>query len=160
MTVDNSTLSTYQATTDQRLPSQFDSQQDPTLPEFEIDKATQGKEKREGRQKLIKFLWSQIKSLSVMILIDVGIPLALYYATREKLGYVVALVIGGIPPLLHVLYKFWRQRKIDIIGCIFVVSFIGSAVLSLITGKPDLFQNVSMTEKLTPPLSLFFFCLR
>lgn len=130
--------STYQATSDQQPPSQPDSpQQDPTQTEIEIDEAEHQKERREGRRKLIRFLWDQIKSLSILLLIDVGIPLALYYATREKLGYVIALVIGGIPPLLHVLYKFWRQRKVDIIGCIFVVSFVGSAVLSLITGKPD-----------------------
>ncbi|ORZ10191.1 hypothetical protein BCR42DRAFT_308457, partial [Absidia repens] len=86
------------------------------------------------RKKMVTFLLMQIKALALIILIDVGIPLALYYAIKDKVGYIVALVISGIPPLLHVLYKFWRQRKVDIIGCIFVVAFIGSAILSFITG--------------------------
>ncbi|KAI8089462.1 uncharacterized protein BX664DRAFT_263721 [Halteromyces radiatus] len=91
-------------------------------------------EKKQQRKKVIKFVLDQVLAMVIMLTIDVGIPLGLYYATRDKVGYVVALVIGGIPPFLHVLYKFWKKRTLDIVGCIFVASFIGSAILSLITG--------------------------
>ncbi|KAI9302184.1 hypothetical protein BJ944DRAFT_167741 [Cunninghamella echinulata] len=69
-----------------------------------------------------------------MLFINVGLSLALYHATKGKVGEVYALIIGGIPPLLFVIFKFWQKRKVDIVGCIFVVAFIGSAILSVITG--------------------------
>ncbi|CAO3620845.1 unnamed protein product [Cunninghamella blakesleeana] len=92
------------------------------------------KRKKENRRKLTKFLIEQFKEIGLTLFINVGLSLALYYATKGKVGEVNALIIGGIPPLLFVIFKFWQKRKLDIIGCIFVVAFIGSAVLSIITG--------------------------
>ncbi|ORX51240.1 hypothetical protein DM01DRAFT_1289888 [Hesseltinella vesiculosa] len=83
---------------------------------------------------MLSFFWGQFKVLSVTLFFDVGLPLIIYYTTKDKIGYVTSLVVSGIPPLLFVIYKFWRDRKVDIIGCIFIVAFVGSGVLTLITG--------------------------
>ncbi|KAF7725279.1 hypothetical protein EC973_000289 [Apophysomyces ossiformis] len=79
-------------------------------------------------------LLRQLRALAVMIFIDIGLPLALYYVLKMYINILIALIISGIPPLLNVLFTFWRRRKVDILGCIFVISFIISAVLTLISG--------------------------
>ncbi|KAL9546302.1 hypothetical protein PS6_007743 [Mucor atramentarius] len=56
----------------------------------------------------------------------------------ESLIENMALIISGIPPLLHVFYVFWKKRRIDVLGCIFVAGFIISAVLSAISGDARL----------------------
>lgn len=79
----------------------------------------------------------------VMIFFDVALPLAIYYILKNYVSVLIALVLSGIPPLLHVIYTFWKKRRLDILGCIFVVSYIISAVLSLVSGKIYLFIKCS-----------------
>ena len=93
----------------------------------------------EQKQKLttsqvIKLYWTYLRPMTLMLIINVGIPLALYYILKIWLSPLVALIISGIPPLLHVFYVFWKRRRIDVLGCIFVAGFIISAVLSAISG--------------------------
>lgn len=78
-----------------------------------------------------------------MIFFDVALPLAIYYILKNYVSVLIALIISGIPPLLHVIYTFWKKRRLDILGCIFVVSYIISAVLSLVSGKIYLFIKFS-----------------
>ncbi|GAA5804723.1 hypothetical protein HPULCUR_010227 [Helicostylum pulchrum] len=76
-----------------------------------------------------------IRPIVTMLVIDVGLPLAIYYVLKIWLSILVSLILSGIPPLVRVIYVFWKRRKIDILGCIFVTSFLISAVLSLISGN-------------------------
>ncbi|KAI7852686.1 hypothetical protein BDC45DRAFT_443627 [Circinella umbellata] len=69
-----------------------------------------------------------------MLVVQVGIPLALYYGLRNTIGVVYALVISGIPPVLWVIVNFVRKHKIDALGCIISLSFILSGVISIVTG--------------------------
>ncbi|KAG2220119.1 hypothetical protein INT45_006147 [Circinella minor] len=85
--------------------------------------------KAEGNQ-MIK----RLVSVVFMLLIQIGIPLLLYYGLRNKIGVVYALVISGIPPFLNVIYGFIRKRQIEVLGCIISVSFILSAVVSIVSG--------------------------
>jgi len=82
-----------------------------------------------------KVFLSYARPMFIMLFFDVGLPLAVYYILKIWLSVLVALILSGIPPLLRVLYVFWKKRHIDILGCIFVFSFILSAVLSIISGK-------------------------
>jgi uncharacterized protein involved in cysteine biosynthesis len=82
-----------------------------------------------------KVVYKQIWLFTLMIVIDIGMPLALYYILKPHVGELIALVISGIPPLLHVIINFIVKRRIEVIGCICIFSFIMSAVLSLISGK-------------------------
>ncbi|KAI7852688.1 hypothetical protein BDC45DRAFT_537245 [Circinella umbellata] len=81
-----------------------------------------------------KVIIRQFASLLVMLTIQVGIPLALYYGLRNKIGVVYALVISGIPPFLYVIVEFIRSRKIDILGCIIGGSFVISGAVSIASG--------------------------
>ncbi|KAG2220118.1 hypothetical protein INT45_006146 [Circinella minor] len=100
---------------EESLPTRF-------VPGGGIPKA-QGKKMR---RHLIGFL--------LMLVVQVGIPLALYYGLRNTIGVVYALVISGIPPVLWVIVNFIRKRKIDALGCIISLSFILSGVISIVTG--------------------------
>ena len=81
-----------------------------------------------------KVMARQFASLLVMLTIQVGIPLALYYGLRNEIGVVYALVISGIPPFLYVIVEFIRKRRVDILGCIIGGSFIISGAVSIASG--------------------------
>ncbi|KAI9499150.1 hypothetical protein BDB00DRAFT_753729 [Zychaea mexicana] len=72
--------------------------------------------------------------LLAVLVIQVGIPLALYYGLRNVIGVVLALVISGIPPFLMVIYTFIKNRRLDALGVIIALSFILSGVVSIVSG--------------------------
>ncbi|KAI7889882.1 uncharacterized protein EV154DRAFT_466616 [Mucor mucedo] len=82
----------------------------------------------------MKLMMQYAMPLVTMLLIDVALPLILFYVLKIWLNLIVALVLSGIPPLLHIIYKFWKKRKVDVLGCIIVITFILTAVLSLNSG--------------------------
>lgn len=92
-------------------------------------------EKTLTRMERFKLIVKYMRPMVVMLFFDVGLPLAVYYILKIWLSALIALILSGIPPLLRVIYVFWKRRQIDILGCIFVVSFVLSAILSLISGK-------------------------
>ncbi|KAI7889864.1 uncharacterized protein EV154DRAFT_423056 [Mucor mucedo] len=96
-----------------------------------------------------------LKPLAITMFIDVGLPLAIYYVLKIWLSVIIALVLSGIPPLVHVIYTFWKKRKVDVLGCIIVVSFILSAVLSVISG--DVRVALLRDSTTTAIVSLMFF---
>ncbi|CAO3598846.1 unnamed protein product [Absidia cylindrospora] len=83
-------------------------------------------------------LFRQIRMFALMIIIDIGLPLALYYILKNYISQLLALVLSGIPPLLHVIVSFIIKRQIEVIGCICIFSFVLSGVLTLVSGDPRL----------------------
>jgi drug/metabolite transporter (DMT)-like permease len=82
-----------------------------------------------------KLALNQLLALTLTLVVNLALPLILYYTLRNHIGAVYALLISGIPPLLNVIYKFIRNRKLDGFGILFVAAFVISGVISLITGK-------------------------
>ncbi|KAI7897869.1 uncharacterized protein BX663DRAFT_444133 [Cokeromyces recurvatus] len=103
----------------------------------------------------LKALWKYIRPLAIMLFINIALPLALYYILKIWLSVLVALILSGIPPFLHVIYRFWKSKQFDIIGCICVISYITSAVLSLITKNVRL--NLLRDSFTNALISLLFF---
>lgn len=64
----------------------------------------------------------------------IGLPLGLYFGLRNVIGELYALLISGIPPLLHVIYTFIRKRRVDVLGVLVLFAFVISAVISIVTG--------------------------
>lgn len=122
-----------------------------------IDKSKGHGEENLPRTRMEKFkaAMKMIRPTAEMLFFDVALPLALYYILKIWLSTLIALIISGIPPLLRVIYLFWRKRRVDILGCIFVVSFILSAVLSIISGDARLALLRDSTT--TAIISLMFF---
>ncbi|CAO0790787.1 unnamed protein product [Mucor circinelloides] len=124
-------------TSSSKLPSSTISADDESLIENSRGE-THKEEKKLTKSQVFKLYWTYLRPTVLMLIINVGIPLALYYILKIWLTPLVALIISGIPPLLHVFYVFWKKRRIDVLGCIFVAGFIISAVLSAISGDARL----------------------
>lgn len=84
-----------------------------------------------------KVFLSYARPMFIMLFFDVGLPLVIYYILKIWLSVLISLILSGIPPLLRVFYVFWKKRHIDVLGCVFVFSYVLSAVLSVISGKFD-----------------------
>jgi hypothetical protein len=110
--------------------------------------------KKLTRMEKFKEIMIVARPLLVTLFIDAGLPLAIYYLCKQWLSQLVALIISGIPPLLHVIYVFWKRRRIDLLGCIFVIAFILSAVLSIISG--DIRLAMLRDSTVTAVVSLLF----
>ncbi|KAI9318497.1 hypothetical protein BX666DRAFT_1831445, partial [Dichotomocladium elegans] len=69
-----------------------------------------------------------------MVLIDIAIPLALYFSLKNVIGVVYALIVSGAPPFLFVVYTAIAKRTVDLLGCIICLSFVLSGVVSIVSG--------------------------
>ncbi|KAI8329907.1 hypothetical protein BD560DRAFT_416589 [Blakeslea trispora] len=116
---------------------------------------TEQEPKKLSRSERFKQSLVLAKPVIYVILFDVALPLAIYYILKIWLSVVIALVLSGIPPLLRVIYLFWKHKRVDILGCIIVFSFILSAVLSIISGDARLALLRDSTT--TAVISLMFF---
>ncbi|ORZ18511.1 hypothetical protein BCR42DRAFT_411016 [Absidia repens] len=83
-------------------------------------------------------LFRQIRTFAVLLIVDIGLPLALYYILKNYISQLLALVLSGIPPLLHVIISFIIKRRIEVIGCICIFSFVLSGILTLVSGDARL----------------------
>ncbi|KAF1803872.1 hypothetical protein FB192DRAFT_1301784 [Mucor lusitanicus] len=113
------------------------------------------KEVKPTMMERFKVFLSYARPMFIMLFFDVGLPLAVYYILKIWLSVLIALILSGIPPLLRVFYVFWKKRHIDILGCVFVFSFILSAVLSVISG--DVRLTLLRDSTVTAVISLMFF---
>ncbi|CAO3598844.1 unnamed protein product [Absidia cylindrospora] len=102
------------------------------------DKKADGTDDTDGlfksKQQKRQFIKQQLISVGLLIFIDVGLPLAIYYVLKMYVSQLIALILSGIPPFINVIVKFIRKRKIDALGCIFVFSYVLSGILSIISG--------------------------
>lgn len=79
-------------------------------------------------------LIAQARHLLTLLVIDVGLPMAIFYVFRIFTTEIIALICSGIPPLLRVAYVLIRRRRIDVLSMIFVLAFVISGALSAVTG--------------------------
>lgn len=126
-----------------------------TIEESQIEYVEQQEQIKPTRMERFKVFESYARPLFIMLFFDVGLPLAIYYILKIWLSSLIALILSGIPPLLRVFYVFWKTRHVDVLGCIFVFSFILSAVLSVISG--DVRLTLLRDSTITAVISLMFF---
>src|SRR4051794_529531 len=77
-----------------------------------------------------------ILRVGLMIFFEIALPFALYYILKNYIREIWALLISGVPPFIIAIYGLISRRRADIIGVIVVISFIISAVVSLIKDDP------------------------
>jgi hypothetical protein len=70
------------------------------------------------------------------ILVDVILPLIIYFTLQKHIKPVYALLIAGTPPLLMVIFKAIRSRTFDALGFIVFIGFVISGVVAIITRNP------------------------
>jgi hypothetical protein len=72
------------------------------------------------------------------LVIDIGLPLGIYYGMKDHTSAIAALFVSSIPPLLFVIGKFIYFRRVDVLGCLFCFGFILSGIFALATGDARL----------------------
>ncbi|MFF0267301.1 VC0807 family protein [Kribbella sp. NPDC004536] len=74
-----------------------------------------------------------------LLVVDIGIPLALYYGLKA-LGAsdLTALVVGVVPGLISSAVSLVRERRTDLLGMAVVVSMVASTVVAVIGGDARL----------------------
>ncbi|GAB5592615.1 hypothetical protein Unana1_07515 [Umbelopsis nana] len=85
-------------------------------------------DKKEARKQWI--------ALAFSLFVDVICPVILYYATRDYISQLAALLISSAPPAVMVIFKLIYYRKVDPLGLIIIFGFVLSAVISIIDSNP------------------------
>jgi len=90
----------------------------------------------------------------ITILVDVILPVVIYFGLQKRIKPVYALLVAGSPPLIMVIIKGILSRTFDALGFIVFIAFLLSAIVALIIHNPI----VLLLEKsiITAILSLIF----
>ena len=103
-------------------------------------------------------LWQTFKHhiprFIITILVDVVLPIVIYFLLQKRIKPVGALLISGVPPLVMVIVKAIFSRTFDALGFLVFIAFLISAIVALVTHNPILL----LLEKsiVTAILSLVF----
>ncbi|KAJ3180883.1 hypothetical protein HDU87_001523 [Geranomyces variabilis] len=65
-----------------------------------------------------------------MLVVDVVLPVGVYYILKTYISGVYALLIGSVPALLSVIVKWFFHRTVDIVGLLVFVAFAISAIVA------------------------------
>jgi hypothetical protein len=72
----------------------------------------------------------------ITILVDLVLPLVIYFSLQKRIKPVYALLVAGTPPLLMVIIKGIISRMFDALGFLVFVAFLISAIVAVITRNP------------------------
>lgn len=72
------------------------------------------------------------------MLVDIILPLAVFFTLQNFIKPVYAIICAGIPPLVMIIFKAIRSRTFDALGFIVLIGFIISAILGIVTQDPIL----------------------
>ncbi|KAJ3012815.1 hypothetical protein HKX48_006072 [Thoreauomyces humboldtii] len=71
----------------------------------------------------------RMNSTAVYIFATVILPLILFYVLQTQYALLPTLIISSIPPILHTIYDFLKNRRIDTLGLIIIVSFAATLAI-------------------------------
>ncbi|KAI8087818.1 uncharacterized protein B0P05DRAFT_465171 [Gilbertella persicaria] len=73
------------------------------------------------------------------MLFELVLPIILYYALRNFVSPLLALLLAGVPTAIAVLYKGYKERKVDMMGVLMLMGFVVSAILAFVQSDPKLY---------------------
>jgi hypothetical protein len=77
---------------------------------------------------------SQLRSVAKILIVDIGAPLAFYYALRSAgLTTVDALLLSGVFPAAGVTIEIVRRRRLDVVGALVVAGIIVGTIAGLVS---------------------------
>ena len=92
----------------------------------------------------------------VLIIIDLGLPLTLFFVLNIYATLVIAVICAGIPPLLRIIYTMIRHKRFDFLNGFVIVIFAISATVSAISGDINV---ILLREAVTSTvMGLIFLC--
>jgi hypothetical protein len=77
-----------------------------------------------------------IPHVLITILVDVILPLIIYFSLQKHIKTVYALLIAGTPPFVMVMFKGIVFRTFDALGFLVFFGFIISGIIAIITRNP------------------------
>jgi len=80
--------------------------------------------------------WKKFLPIVATLVMDIVLPVALYFILKKYLEPVWALLIAGAPALIAVILKAILRRQLDIIGLLVFSAFAISGVIAIVTGDP------------------------
>lgn len=86
-----------------------------------------------------KILKHHFPRFLLTILIDIVLPLLIYFSLQKYLKPVYALLLAGTPPLLMVIFKGILFRTFDALGFLVFVGFALSGTVAIISRSPIVF---------------------
>ncbi|UJR14255.1 hypothetical protein I4U23_001246 [Adineta vaga] len=85
-------------------------------------------------------LWQTFKHhiprFILTVLVDIVLPLIIYFALQRHIKPVYALLVASSPPLFMVIFKAILFRTFDALGFLVFLSFTLSAIVAIITRNP------------------------
>ncbi|RUS12849.1 hypothetical protein BC937DRAFT_86879 [Endogone sp. FLAS-F59071] len=85
-----------------------------------------------------KIFFRNMIMLVIKLIINVGLPILVYYLIKSYMAAIWALLISSIPPLLMTIFSLVKNRRVDALSFLIVVGFALSAILAIIDGDPRL----------------------
>jgi len=90
--------------------------------------------KREKKPKRVLTVRGQIYHFILVLIFDVGVPLAIYFVLKNYIAAVWALLLAAVPALLMVVVKGIVERRLDVIGLLVFIAFGISGIVAATTG--------------------------
>ncbi|KAI9484513.1 hypothetical protein BDB00DRAFT_774825 [Zychaea mexicana] len=76
----------------------------------------------------------QLTSFFFVLVITVGIPLTLYFTTRNHIEAIHSLLICAVLPLLYTIHVLIRHRRLDVFSFLLMLDYVIAGLVSLATG--------------------------
>lgn len=95
----------------------------------------------------------------VHMLFELVLPIILYYVLRSFVSPLLALLLAGVPTAIVVVYKGFKEKKVDMMGVLMLLGFVVSAVLAFVQSDPKLYllRESAMTLAMGAMLLLTLF---
>ncbi|KAG2189302.1 hypothetical protein INT44_004444 [Umbelopsis vinacea] len=82
-----------------------------------------------------RLIFRNVLKVIAMIIMDVALPVLLYFVLKGPLGNpAYALLIGGVPALIMVIFKLVYSKSLDAIGILVFLAFLVSAIVAFASG--------------------------
>jgi hypothetical protein len=85
-------------------------------------------------------IWNTFKDhiprFLITILVDLILPLVIYFGLQKRIKPVYALLVAGTPPLIMVIIKGFFSRTFDALGFLVFIAFLISAIVAVLTHNP------------------------
>ncbi|CAF3374208.1 unnamed protein product [Rotaria socialis] len=72
----------------------------------------------------------------ITILVDLILPLVIYFSLQKRIKAIYALLIAGVAPLIMVIIKAILSRTFDALGFLVFIAFLISAIAAVVTHNP------------------------
>lgn len=93
--------------------------------------------------------------MALHMLFELVFPVILYYVLRGFVSPLLALLLAGVPTAIVVIYKGFKDRKVDMMGVLMLLGFVVSGILAFVQSDPKMYLLRESAMTLAMGLMLF-----